>query len=459
MGSYSPYSINEAAPPKPRTGEEIASDVFLGISLYLVVEVNVLIFRAFKKRHGLYYWSIQIGALGILMESVGSMLKSFTSPSTNNIWIFYALLMEVGWTAYTTAFSLVLYSRLHLVVRSQRIQRYVFLMILSTIFTFIIPSWVVFWPSSNALDPKMSSKWSPRFAIVIRYTQIGYTITESIISGLYIWSLSRLLKLKFNVRQRRVMADLLCVNVMAIALDITQVTLIYTNQVGIRFHFQNFSYILKFRLEFAVLNQLMDLAARGMRGSLGESRYHHTVKPKNTSSHDNAPSQEGIDSHLTMKKGFSKNPTQTTLAPSMPLSDSISSPKSTYQVEPTNRSGSDIQTSGQESEPSAKLFDHTGIADQKSFSRNGNSLTQKAKPGAGFFNKLRRTFQDFSHRSSGPSKESGNSKLVAFRRGDRSHRVDSGDNENDEGEFELQMWERRGTAVRNIPWFRSNVEV
>lgn len=460
MGSYSPYSVNEADPPKPRPGEDIASAAFVGISLYLFVEVNVLIFRAFKKRQGLYFWSIQIGSLGIFMESIGIILKSFASPSTNTVWPLYTLFIEVGWTAYTTAFSLVLYSRLHLVERSQRIQRYVFLMILSTIFTFIIPSWVVFWPSNNTLDPEMSSRWSPRFAIVMRYTQIGHTITESIISGLYIWSLTRLLKLKANVRQRRVMADLLCVNVMAIGLDVLLVILIYTNQVGIRFHIQNFSYIFKLRLEFAVLNQLMNVAARGMRrGSLGKSRYYHTVKQKNMSVHENAPSQEGKDSHLTMKKDISKDPAQTALESSMPLSDSISSLKSTYQLGPTNRSGSDVQTFGQESESEAKLFDNTSNADRKSSSYEGNPLPQKAKLGAGFFDKLPRTFQGFKNRSSGPSNESKDSKLIEFRRGDHSHRGNSADNEDDEGGIELQMWERRGTAVVDIPWFRSKVEV
>lgn len=183
--------------------------------------------------------------------------------------------------------------------------------------------------------------------------------------------MARLLKLKSNVRQRRVMADLLCVNVMAIAFDIILVTLIYSNHVGIRFPFQNFSYILKLRLEFAVLNQLMDLAARGMRrGNLGENRYYRTGTPKITSSHDNNPPPGGKD--------LSKDPAQTTLTSSMPLSDFISPLKSTYQVGPTNRSGSDIQVSGQESEPQANhtctaVHSHRGNPDD-------NEYDEKEKP-------------------------------------------------------------------------------
>ena len=272
MGSYSPYSINYSEPPKWRPGEDIAAGAFVGMTLYLFVEVNVVIFRAFKKRQGLYYWSMQIGSLGIFFNTVGIILKHFASPSTDAIWPLYTVLIIFGWGVYATAQSLVLYSRLHLVMRNQRTQRYVLYMIVSTIFIFNVPHLIFCWPAYNTSDHDMSSLWSPREAILERYTQIGYTITESIISGVYIWSLVPLLRLKSNLRQRRVMTDLIYVNVVVITSDILQVALRYTNQVGISLPIQTFSYILKLRLEFFVLNQLMDVAARGMgRGAFGKT--------------------------------------------------------------------------------------------------------------------------------------------------------------------------------------------
>lgn len=274
MSSYSPYSINEADPPQWRQGEDIATGSFIGITLYLFVEVNVLIFRAFKRRRGLYFWSMQIGTLGILVETVGIILKYFTLPSNNAIWPLYTLFLAIGWAVYCTAQSLVLYSRLHLVMRNPRIQRYVLYMIVSTVLIFVVPHLVLMWPAYNTSDHEMSSLWSPREAIVQRYTQIGYTITESTISGLYIWSLVRLLRLKSNVRQQRVMSDLIYVNLVVIAFDILEVSFVYTNQLGISQPVQSFSYILKLRLEFVVLNQLMDVAARGMRReTFGKDRY------------------------------------------------------------------------------------------------------------------------------------------------------------------------------------------
>lgn len=376
MGSFSPYSINEADPPKWQPGEDIAAGAFVGMTLYLFVEVNLLIFRSFKKRQGLYFWSMQIGSLGILMDSVGIILAYFTTPSTRAIWPLYTLFLVVGWAIYSTAQSLVLYSRLHLVLQNRRIQRYVLYMIVSTVFTFIIPHLILVWPAYNTSDYKMSALWSPREAIAQRYTQLGYTITESIISGLYIWSLVPLLRLKSNVRQRRVMTDLIYVNVVVIAFDILQTVFIYTNRAGISHPVQSFSYILKLRLEFVVLNQLMDVAARGMRP--GKNRYYYQTNREEIPFFGNAPSREAKNSRPVAEKNPPEDPVHTVLASFTPLSDSISSPKPTYQTRP-NRSGSDVQLPRPEFNIESNSFDHTGMEHRNSFSIDGKSSTQKAK--------------------------------------------------------------------------------
>lgn len=457
MGSYSPYSVNEAEPPKWRPGEDIAAGGFVGMTLFLFLEVNLMIFRAFKKRRGLYFWSMQIGTLGVLMATVGTILKAFCLPSVSAIWPLHTLFILIGWAVYCTAQSLVLYSRLHLVMRNPRIQRYVLYMIVSTIFIFIIPHYVFVWPSYNALDREMSSLWSPREAIAQRYTQMGYTITESIISGLYIWSLVGLLRLKSNVRQRRVMSDLIYVNIVVIALDFLEVGFVYTNQIGISQPVQNFSYILKLRLEFLVLNQLMDVAARGMRReTFGKNRYYHRTNGKDEPAYDNAPIHGAESSPPIGQKDLSKTPGPTTLASSIPLSNSLSPPKSTYQIRRTNRSGSDVQNSGPESETESTSMDYIGIEERQSFSIDRKPLTQKGRDGAGFVDKTPPTFADFTRPSTWPSK---NSKFLSFRQRLRSHRGNSDDDEDDEDGIELQLWERRGTAVVELPWFRTKVEV
>ena len=73
------------------------------------------------------------------------------------------------------------------------------------------------------------------------------------------------------------MLDLIYVNVIIVLFDFLVVILLYLNRVGISHPIQTFSYALKFRLEFVVLNQLMAVAARGLRrDTFEERRYHHS---------------------------------------------------------------------------------------------------------------------------------------------------------------------------------------
>ena len=73
------------------------------------------------------------------------------------------------------------------------------------------------------------------------------------------------------------MRDLIYVNVILVLFDILVVILLYLNQTGISHPIQTFSYALKLKLEFVVLNQLMAVAARGLRKeTLEEQRYHHS---------------------------------------------------------------------------------------------------------------------------------------------------------------------------------------
>lgn len=166
MGKYSPYAIAQDRTPEWTPGEELAAAAFIGIAIFIVIDVNVGIWRVFRKPQGMYYWSMKLGTMACLVDAVGVILKYLT-PNPYHIWGFYTACLLVGWSIYAPAQLLVLYSRLHLVNDSRKTQRGVFIMILSTILFLIIPTWVVVWPAYNP-DSKISSVWSPRDAIVER---------------------------------------------------------------------------------------------------------------------------------------------------------------------------------------------------------------------------------------------------------------------------------------------------
>ncbi|KAL9598414.1 MAG: hypothetical protein Q9219_004504 [cf. Caloplaca sp. 3 TL-2023] len=236
MVSASPYDLIESAPPKWRPQEDRIASAFVGISFFLFLETFFEIFRVFKKRRGLYFWALVVGVVATVTNNIAIVLKFLVSGS-EPIWPLYTLMALTSWTCYS----------------------------------------LVVWPAWNPTDPVMTRRWSPSDAIVERFTQLGFTLAETIVSGIYIHALLWLLKDKPTVRQRRVFLDLVYVNVITIALDITSTILVYLNQTGVSHPIQIFSYILKFRLEFVVLNQLMAVAARGLRReTFGEKRYHNS---------------------------------------------------------------------------------------------------------------------------------------------------------------------------------------
>ncbi|KAL6720798.1 hypothetical protein ACLMJK_002723 [Lecanora helva] len=307
MGSDSAYAISESDPPKWRRGEELAASGFVAIILFLFVDISLSIYRVFKKKQGLYYWCMVLGTWGCLIDAIAVILKSLR-PNSETVWPLYTLFMVVGWTLYAPAQLLILYSRLHLVNQNHRLQRCVLIMIIVVSSFMIIPTWPLAWGAYNPYDQHLSSLYSPREAIIDRCTQIGYTITESIVSGIYIWSLLKLLRLKSSVRQRRVMTDLILVNVIAVCLDVLTVVLVFFNETGISHPVQTFSYILKLKLEFLVLNQLMSVAARGMqRETFAERRYHHpsVSSEKNESLPSSKTSIWGIRSRHDLSKADS----------------------------------------------------------------------------------------------------------------------------------------------------------
>lgn len=163
---YSPYAVAEDEPVVWKPGENLAAAAFVGAAIFIVIDVNVAMFRVFKKRRGLYYWSMKLGILFCLVDALGVILK-YLRPDPKHLWGLSTALLLFGWTVYAPAQLLVLYSRLHLINDSYKTQRLVLYLIVSTFFLLIIPTWIVVWPAYNA-DPKVSSLWSPRDAIVER---------------------------------------------------------------------------------------------------------------------------------------------------------------------------------------------------------------------------------------------------------------------------------------------------
>ena len=341
-------------------------------------------------------------------------------------------------------------------------QRCIFVVVLSTVLWIIIPTWVVVWPAYDT-NPKISSLWSPRDAIVERYTQIGYTLVECIVSGVYIHSLLSLLRFKTSVRQRRVMLDLIYVNVLAVAFDVLTIILVYLNQLGSSHPIQAFSYALKLRLEFLALNQLMAVAARGLhRETFEEKRYHHTSaqdtfsaelrrfgEPSPTSSEQKSESEGQIETRQVRNR---EDPFKRSLQISMPSpvlsrdhhpSTSTSSDKALPP--PPQRGSADRELSESSLQPPESPI--LKAEDPSPHRRRIRAALRSVRP---------RSWRDPDITESRPLSSHGG--VIGGRERERERHRRRLAYDDEEEEIGLHMWENRGKVILEVPWFRSSTE-
>jgi len=155
-----------------------------------------------------------------------------------------------------TGQSVVLYSRLHLIVEDKSKTRWVLYMIIINFFILHVPTTVLFLGSNT----KHSSHFIGAFNVYERLQLAGFCIQETIISGLYIWETSRGLKPIFAVRkkmERKIMRYLIIVNILVILLDISLILTQYMSHFNIQTTYKPVVYSIKLKMEFVVLNKLL----------------------------------------------------------------------------------------------------------------------------------------------------------------------------------------------------------
>ena len=140
------------------TGNSLTLHIFiallLGLSLYNAVELNVMIFVTFTRYKGLYFWSLIVASCGIIPYAIGFILKFYEITRGRDRWVSIVLL-TIGWYSMVTGQSVVLWSRLHLIVRGNRGRRFLrwtMIMIIVDAIIFHIPTTVLTFGSNGAIN-------------------------------------------------------------------------------------------------------------------------------------------------------------------------------------------------------------------------------------------------------------------------------------------------------------------
>ncbi|KAI8716433.1 hypothetical protein NCS52_00937100 [Fusarium sp. LHS14.1] len=237
--------------------------VFLSIAYYNVLELNVHILTSFKKRRGLYFWSFVIATWGIAFNATGYLFKHLGVVEQPHV---YSTLILIGWCAMITGQSVVLYSRLHIVMHNQKWLRLVLYMIIVNALWLHLPIIVLVYGSNS----NNSGPFVKPYEVFEKIQLSVFFVQELIISGLYVWETTKRLNLEKsigNTRTRTVMNHLVYVNVIVIILDITILALEFANLYSIQTAWKPLVYSIKLKLEFSILNRLVELTRGGRGGS------------------------------------------------------------------------------------------------------------------------------------------------------------------------------------------------
>lgn len=260
MVQTSPWKdVLHAGTPPPLPPALFAFAVaFQGLAIYLVLETNFTVLRVFKKRGSLYFWSLLLSSWGVLLHTLGYILQWWTPASP---WILNTACILMGWSMMVTCQSLVLYSRLHLVVRNHTVLRAVLGLIVTTAIVVEIPQWVTTWGACDTTYA-ITKKWSPYDSIMVRISQLAFFIQETLLSCLYIWGTAKILAPNDKINVKRIKYDLIYINIYIVVVDLIIMVLAYTNEHFPKEPTQNFAYAFKLKLEFVVLNQLVAVTHR-----------------------------------------------------------------------------------------------------------------------------------------------------------------------------------------------------
>ncbi|KAI9851894.1 MAG: hypothetical protein M1838_002465 [Thelocarpon superellum] len=266
---------------------------FGAVAWYNVLELSLRMYLTFGRRRGLYFWALVVATWGIAVYELGLVLLFFVP---NVSWGIYTTFTVFGYAAMVTFQSVVLYSRLHLVVHDPRVLRLILALILATPVLFLIPRAVT---EYGANSPGTSGAWLRRFSIADDLQTAVFFLQECLLSGVYVWAALNLLrsvsrghtapspmqlaspkssngmsgsgsasnrkppKSKYDdgPSERKVLLNLVSINVIMVIMNLAVFAVQYTQgDDEIQAALKAMLYSIKLKMEFVVLNQLMVLA-------------------------------------------------------------------------------------------------------------------------------------------------------------------------------------------------------
>ncbi|ORY19598.1 hypothetical protein BCR34DRAFT_471821 [Clohesyomyces aquaticus] len=243
-GNYDSYGANRIIPR--------SMTAFTAIAWYNAIETLVLIFIVFKRYSGLYFWSLLITSLGIVPYASGAWMKQ---NNVNHNEHLTEALLTIGWVIMVPGQSLVLYSRLHLISQHHKLLRFILWIIIINAVVLCVPT--------STLNLRQFTKhpepYSQGYVIMEKIQMTIFTAQEVFISFVYFYEIRIVMKEIFDGATRKIMWQLVAMNVLLLVLDAALLTVEFLNFYMIETTFKSLVYSVKLKVEFGVLSQIVSI--------------------------------------------------------------------------------------------------------------------------------------------------------------------------------------------------------
>jgi hypothetical protein len=217
----------------------IIINALLAVALWNAIEMVPLVFFTFKRFRSLYFWSICVATLGVMLCILSQILSTWGPELFNRILTISPAISCLGWAFMVTGQSFVLYSRLHLLNVQRRTLQLVCTMIIFDGVTLHIVG------TAFTLEPLIthSKRLESAYDIFEKVQIVVFMVQEFVLSGIYLWKAYAFLghcAFSFQIsptcsssahrprdRDRRLLLCLVAANIVVMMLDVTIIALEY----------------------------------------------------------------------------------------------------------------------------------------------------------------------------------------------------------------------------------------
>lgn len=224
---------------------------FIAVAWYNAVELNVLILVTFRRYSGLYFWSLLVASGGVVFYGIGFLFKFFQVIQNDLVNVVF---ITIGWWCMVTGQSVVLYSRLHLIVLNEKLLRIILRMIIVDAIILHIPTTVLTFGSNSTAE---TGRFVRGYNVMEKIQMTGFCLQEFAISTIYLWECAKFLRTDKQEKSRRTLFELFTINMIIIMMDLSLLGLEYANLYILEIVIKGAVYSVKLKLEFAILGKLV----------------------------------------------------------------------------------------------------------------------------------------------------------------------------------------------------------